>query len=115
MQRDPLVYLDDIVAACRKIERYTAGLTFEQFQRDEKTIDAVVLNFEIIGEAVKNVPADLRGRMPEIEWKRAAGMRDVLVHGYFSVNHRLVWDAAMQNVPPLAARVAFFLSTCDAP
>lgn len=111
MRRDPLVYLDDIVQACRKIENYTSALTFEQFQRDEKTIDAVVRNFEIIGEAVKNVPADLRDRMPEIEWSRAAGMRDVLVHGYFNVNLQLVWDAAMQSVPPLAARVTSFLST----
>jgi uncharacterized protein with HEPN domain len=78
VQRDPLVYLDDIVRACRKIERYTSAVTFEQFQDDEKTIDAVVRNFEIIGEAVKNVPADLRGRMPEIEWSRAVGMRDIL-------------------------------------
>lgn len=110
MQRDPLVYLDDIIQACRKIERYTSTITFEQFQDDEKTIDAVVRNFEIIGEAVKNVPADIRGRMPEIEWSRAAGMRDVLAHGYFNVNLRLVWDAAMQSVPPLAERVTAFLA-----
>ncbi len=68
MQRDSLVYLDDILQACRNIQHYTADLTLEKFIVDQKTIDAVVRNFQIIGDATKNIPEDLRARLPEIDW-----------------------------------------------
>lgn len=69
MQRDPLVYLDDILVACRNIQLYTADLTFEQFVNDQRTIDAVVRNFQVVGEATKNIPAELRARIPKIDWR----------------------------------------------
>jgi len=110
VQRDPLVFLDDIVEACRKIDLYTAGMTLEQFQGDDRTIDAVVRNFEVIGEAAKNIPADMRARMPEIEWNRVAGMRDVLIHGYFGVELEVVWRAVVESIPVLATAVRKFLN-----
>ncbi len=66
-----MLFLEDILEAISKIEKYTESLTFEEFQEDEKTIDAVVRNFEIIGEAVNNIPESLKKEYPEVEWKEA--------------------------------------------
>jgi uncharacterized protein with HEPN domain len=81
VRRDVTVFLDDIIEACDKISRYTSGFTVEKFRRDDKTIDAVVRNLEIIGEAAKNVPDEMRAKIA-VDWKRMAGLRDVLIHEY---------------------------------
>lgn len=109
MRRDVTVFLDDIVAACEKIGRYVPQ-SFEQFAADERTIDAVVRNLEIIGEAAKRVPPETRAEMPEIEWQRIAGLRDILIHEYFAVDLRIVWDVVQTRVPALHAAVSTFLS-----
>jgi uncharacterized protein with HEPN domain len=111
VQRDPLVYLDDILEACRSIQRYTAGLSFEQFANDRKTIDAVVRNFQVVGEATKNIPAELRARIPKIDWRGVAGFRDVLVHKYFDIDLELTWQIIGERVAPLVAAVEAFLKT----
>jgi uncharacterized protein with HEPN domain len=110
VQRDPLVYLDDILQACRSIQRYTAGLTFERFTGNQMTIDAVVRNFQIVGEAAKNVPDDLRARLTQIDWRGVAGFRDVLVHRYFDVDLDLTWQIITDRVGPLAVAVEKFLT-----
>jgi len=92
MPKDSDVYLDDILTSIGRIREYTTGATRETFGRDQKTIDAVVRNLEIIGEAVKRVPDDVRARAPEIEWSRVAGLRDILIHAYSSVDLDIVWD-----------------------
>jgi uncharacterized protein with HEPN domain len=91
--RDVEVYFDDICDASRKIEDFTAGLTYETFVRDEKTIDAVLRNFQVIGQAAKHVPDDVRARFPGIDWKKICGLRDVIIHDYFGINLKIVWDA----------------------
>jgi uncharacterized protein with HEPN domain len=72
-ERDIRLYLTDIVEAIRKIENYTKGMDFEQFAADEKTLDAVLRNLEVIGEAVKNIPDEIKGKYPATEWESAAG------------------------------------------
>lgn len=85
MPRDARLFLDDILDACRKIRRYTVELTLEQFRSDEKTLDAVVRNLEVIGEAAKKLPHQLRNRIIDVEWQRIAGLRDILIHDYFGI------------------------------
>ena len=96
MSRDSNLYLEDILESCRKIERFTEQLSFDQFLEDEKTYDAVVRNLEIIGEAAKNVPEEVRLRYPDIEWRKIAGLRDVIAHEYFGIDDDILWDI-MQN------------------
>ncbi len=95
------VYLRDILGACAKIQRYVAGLSAQQFAADEKTVDAVVRNLEIIGEAVKQVPTEWREQHPGISWKRTAGLRDILIHDYAGVDLDIVCDIVQNKVPLL--------------
>lgn len=88
MPRDYKVHLEDILEAIGKILEYTDSITFKEFSSDSKTIDAVIRNLEIIGEAVKKVPEDTRKLKPEIEWKNIAALRDILIHEYFGINSR---------------------------
>lgn len=99
MSRSVEVYLKDIAEACCKIREYVAGLSFEAFASDGRTIDAVIRNLEIIGEAVKGIPHEFREENSEVPWKRLAGLRDILIHEYFGVDLDIVWDI-VNNVTP---------------
>jgi len=106
VRRDCRLYLDDILEAIAKIDRYSAGLSFEEFRDDDRTFDAVVRNLEIIGEASKNIPDPIRLRHPGVEWKRIAGLRDVVAHGYFGVDAEIVWDVVRSKLPHLREMIA---------
>jgi len=92
MSRDWRLYLDDILAACGKVERYTAGMTLEAFRADEKTFDAVLRNLTIVGEAAKQVPDEVRRAMPSTDWRKVGGLRDIVVHAYHGIDDEIVWD-----------------------
>ena len=83
-KRDYIHFLEDILSAIEKIEMYTKGLNFEKLCENSMAVDAVVRNFEIIGEATKNVPKTVKDKYPDVEWKEAIGFRNVLTHDYFA-------------------------------
>ena len=97
--RDYKLYLADILAAMESIERFIAGMTFEEFQKDDKTASAVIRKFEIIGEASRNIPDEIKQRHPEVPWKEMSGMRDRLIHAYFGGEENLVWTTIKNRVP----------------
>lgn len=101
MSRDPSLYLEDILEACEKIQAYTEGKTRASFEEDSRTVEAVAWNLAIIGEAVKQLPPDTTRKAPSIEWRKIAGLRDVLVHAYFGIDHEIVWDVVENKVPEL--------------
>lgn len=110
MLRDYKTYLDDIGEAIGKISRYTAGLTIETLADDEKTLDAVLRNLEIIGEAVKNLPEEIRQQHTETEWKKIAGLRDILIHRYFGIDLEIIWDILQNKLPLLALQIQQILA-----
>jgi uncharacterized protein with HEPN domain len=110
MPRDYKTYLEDIGEAISKIGRYSTGYTSETLAADEKTLDAVVRNLEIIGEAAKNIPADVRASYPEVEWKRIAGLRDILIHQYFGIDQDIIWDILHNKLPTLATQIKRILN-----
>lgn len=109
MPRDELVYLDDILEAIEKAERYTSGLDFEAFAKDDKTVDAVIRNLEIIGEAANRLSQELKQEAPDIEWPKIIGLRNILVHEYFGVNLQILWDVLQNKLPDLKTAVRSIL------
>jgi uncharacterized protein with HEPN domain len=100
-KRDPRLFMTDVLEAIEKIERYTAGLAFDQFEANEMVLDAVVRNLEIIGEATRYIPATLRERYTQIEWSRVVGFRNIVIHAYFAVDVEIVWTIATQRLAEL--------------
>lgn len=105
MPRNCDLYLDDILASALKIVEYTKGLSYKEFRDDAKTFDAVVRNLEIIGEAAKKIPDDFRKTHSEIEWRKIAGLRDILIHEYFGIDAEIVWDIIQNKIPDLIAKL----------
>ena len=108
MSRDWRIYLDDILRACDKIQRFTAGMTQVSFQQDERTFDAAVRNLEIIGEAAKHLPDEAREQMLDIEWRKVAGLRDILTHAYFGIDPDVLWDIIQNKLSPLEDAIRNF-------
>ncbi|MBA2493622.1 MAG: DUF86 domain-containing protein [Acidobacteria bacterium] len=110
MSRDYKLYLQDIFDASENAKQYISGMTFAEFSADKKTIDAVVRNLEIIGEAVKNVPIKRLQTKPKINWKQIAGFRDIIIHQYFKVDLEIVWDILQNRLEELKKAIEEMLA-----
>jgi uncharacterized protein with HEPN domain len=93
--------IQDILDCVAKVERYTAGMTFETFLASDMTIDAVLRNIEIIGEAARYIPPEIEAKYPDVPWIEMRGMCNIVAHAYFGVSLSIVWDTVTRDLPPL--------------
>lgn len=105
MKKDAKVYLDDVIESSESIARYIQGKRKEEFDEDDELQDAVIRRLEIIGEAIKRLPMEFRDEHSDIPWKKATGMRDILIHAYDEVETSQVWLTIMEILPPFALQI----------
>ena len=104
-KRASKLYLQDILTSISRIEEYVHGMTPETFTKNEKTIDAVVRNLEIIGQAARNIPSEIVTKYPEIPWKEMVSMRNKVLHEYFGVDAEILWKTVREDMRQLKKQI----------
>jgi len=104
-RRDPRILLEDVLLAIEKVGRFTTGMDQQTFLGDEKTVDAVARNLEIIGEAVRQLPNDFKNAHTDTPWNQIEGMRNRIVHEYFGLDLEIIWQVIQHDLPDLEARI----------
>lgn len=97
--RTNIMYLEDLLLAMNRIAEYIEGMSFIEFKRDYKTVDAVIRNFEIIGEAAKNIPSEIKKKHTEVPWTEMYLLRNKVSHEYFGIDYEIIWDVASNYLP----------------
>jgi uncharacterized protein with HEPN domain len=100
-ERNWRMRVEDILTCIGKIQAYTRGMTYEQFCEDDKTVDAVIRNLEIIGDAAGNIPLEIQEKYPDLAWLEMRGMRNIVAHEYFGVSLSIIWGAIEHDLYPL--------------
>lgn len=104
-KRDPKLYLQDIEDSIAKIEAYAADFDFDEFCQDRKTIDAIVRNLEIMGEAVKNLPEEIKSKNPDIPWGEVIGMRNKATREYWGIDEEILWKTIKEDLPDFKKQI----------
>jgi len=105
MKRDVLLFIEDILDSIKKIERFSEELDEKDFIGDELRQNAIVRQLEVIGEAVKNIPYEFRKKYLNVEWRKIAGFRDVLIHAYFGADISRIWKVVKEDLPTLKKNI----------
>ena len=105
--------IEDILECIARIQRYISGLSYDEFSQDQRTVDAVIRNFEVMGEAARHVPSEVEAHHHQVPWHQMRAIRNELVHGYFGVNLAVVWDAIHSDLPPLVPLLQAVLEAED--
>jgi uncharacterized protein with HEPN domain len=100
-----MLYLEDILESVKNIQSYVGKSTFNELLKDRMRVDAVVRNFEIIGEAASKIPKETRDKYPSVEWRRISDFRNVLAHGHFGVDYELMWEIIKEKLPELERQI----------
>ena len=93
------LFLEDILNSINLIEEYIGILEFKEFKQSRMVVDAVIRNFEIIGEAAKNIPADIQNKYPEVPWRKMNNLRNLISHVYFGIDYEMIWEIVKNNLP----------------
>lgn len=104
-KRNAKLLVSDILESIEKIQKYTYGLSFETFTADDKTVDAVIRNFEIIGEAANRIPEDIKEKFPSTSWFRIKGFRNRIVHDYMGIDYEIVWNIIENDLTKLSEEI----------
>ncbi len=107
------MYLEDILQSINRILDYIDSYSFDDFKKDYKTVDAVIRNFEIIGEASKNIPPEVKDEFPELPWAEMYLMRNKVTHEYFGVDHEIIWDIAKNHLPENKVQIESILKQVE--
>jgi uncharacterized protein with HEPN domain len=110
MKRIFIDYLNDMLISIQEIETFTADIKFEEFKENRMIRNAVVRSLEVLGEASKNIPEEIRDNYPEIPWKRISGMRDKLIHNYFGVDYEMVWSVSVERLSELKPAIEVIIN-----
>lgn len=105
MLRHYKLYLEDMLASAESILDYVSGFSKDDFLADKMRVDAVVRNYEIIGEAASRIPSEIQEKYPKIDWRRIVDLRNVLIHEYFGINRNILWDITANKLPRLIAEL----------
>jgi uncharacterized protein with HEPN domain len=108
-KRDIRLIVEDIIEASNRISDYVGDFSKDEFEGDQKTIDAVVRNIEIIGEAVSTIPPEIRRKYPEIPWTKIVGVRNIVIHRYFGVDTGTLWMIIKEQIPRFKEQISVII------
>ncbi|MBI2559474.1 DUF86 domain-containing protein [Candidatus Woesearchaeota archaeon] len=113
MKREYGDYIQDISDSIKETEEFTKELSFADFKEDKKTVNAVIRSLEIMGEAAKKIPDELRRKHLKIPWKEMAGIRDKLIHEYHGVDLEIIWKVVKEELPPIKPNILNLLKELE--